>query len=178
MENKDKTKKQLLVGEEILEAIGDAISIQDTNFKILYQNKKGKEIIGDHVGEYCYEAYEQNKSICDGCALAITFKDGKIHTTERIVPIDKRIEYFEIIASPLRDSTGKIIAGVEVVRNITERKRMEEVLRQSEEKFRLSIENAKDAIFWGDTETGLIIKCNEAAEALLEKKREEMIGYP
>jgi PAS domain S-box-containing protein len=64
----------------------------------------------------------------------------------------------------------------ELQNEIRERRQAEQGLRQSEEKFRLSFENAKDAIFWADPKTGLISKCNRAAELLLEKKREEIIG--
>ena len=39
--------------------------------------------------------------------------------------------YFEITASPLRDSTGNIIAGIEVARNITERKKAEDQITVS-----------------------------------------------
>jgi len=56
-------------------------------------------------------------------------------------------------------------------------KRSEDVPQKSEERFRLIFENAKDAIFWADPKTGLIINCNRSAELLLEKKREEIIGF-
>lgn len=45
---------------EILDSIGDPISIQDTNFRVLYQNKRHRENVGIKIGEYCYNAY-QNK---------------------------------------------------------------------------------------------------------------------
>ncbi|MEW6515605.1 MAG: ATP-binding protein [candidate division FCPU426 bacterium] len=61
---------------------------------------------------------------------------------------------------------------------ISERIKVEEALTESEEEFRLAFENAKDAIFWADTSTGLILKCNHAAEALLETPREALIGRP
>jgi len=57
------------------------------------------------------------------------------------------------------------------------KKKIEE-LKATEEKFRLAFENAKDAIFWADPKTGMITNCNKAAESLLEKKRNEIIGYP
>ena len=57
-----------------------------------------------------------------------------------------------------------------------DRNRAEEALRESEEKCRLTFENAVDAIFWADPETGLITNCNRAAEDLLEKTRDEIIG--
>ncbi len=52
----------------------------------------------------------------------------------------------------------------------------QEALRESEEKCRLTFESSVDAIFWADPETGLVTNCNRAAESLLEKSREEIIG--
>jgi diguanylate cyclase (GGDEF)-like protein/PAS domain S-box-containing protein len=65
-----------------------------------------------------------------------------------------------------------------VSRDATERKKAEEALGQSEEQFRLAFENAKDAIFWADPKTGLIVRCNKAAENLLERKREDILKKP
>jgi PAS domain S-box-containing protein len=123
-----KTEEEKAKSEAIIAGIGDGISIQDTNFKVLYQNRIHKDFIGDHVGEFCYEGYERKDHVCQGCPVATSFKDGRIHTTERTVLRDDKMSYFEITASPLRDSTGEIIAGIEVVRDVTERKTLEEQL--------------------------------------------------
>ncbi len=37
---------------QILDSIGDPISIQDTSFKVIYQNKRHRETVGDKVGEF------------------------------------------------------------------------------------------------------------------------------
>ncbi len=118
--------------ETILAAMGDAVSIQDTDFKILYQNKIHIGFIGDHKGEYCYGAYENRDHICEGCPVAMSFKDGKIHTEERGITKGGETSCFEITASPLRDSKGDIIAGIEICRDITERKRIEGQIREGE----------------------------------------------
>jgi len=60
---------------------------------------------------------------------------------------------------------------------IDERKQIEETLKKNEEKLRLTFETAKDAILWTNPKTGIIINCNKATEELLEKPREEIIGY-
>lgn len=110
---------------DTLEALGDAISIQDTDFKILYQNQAHINMIGDHAGNYCYKAYNNFDSVCKGCPVAMSFQDGKIHTIEKKGAPHKGISDVEITASPLKDGTGKIIAGIEAVRDISERKKME-----------------------------------------------------
>ena len=127
--------------EGILEAIGDGISIQDTNFRVIYQNQAHKQFVGEHLGEFCCKAYEKREHICDGCPVAMAFKDGKTHIEERSAPTEKGISYFEITASPLRDNDGQIIAGIEIARDITENKKSEEELRESEHKYRLLFEN-------------------------------------
>ncbi|RJR20931.1 MAG: hypothetical protein C4581_02740 [Nitrospiraceae bacterium] len=114
-----------IIKQGIFEAIGDAVSIQDTDFRILYQNAKAKEIIGDHVGEYCYRAFERREEICVNCPLALTLTDGVVRTAERQNPFVEPPLFIEITTSALRDAEGKIIAGTEVVRNITDRKMLE-----------------------------------------------------
>jgi PAS domain S-box-containing protein len=120
--------KEIVNSEGILEAIGDAVSIQDRTFKILYENQAHKDMLGNHEGEYCYTAYQERKDICDGCNLALTFRDGGVHKVLRELQTGKKTRYFEITSSPLRDTKGRIIAGIEVVRDITERKKADKLI--------------------------------------------------
>lgn len=108
--------------EAIIAALGDGISIQDRNFRVLYQNEVHKSLMGDRRGEFCYKAYRGRDSVCDGCHLVISFRDGKVHKKEQLRTTDEGTRYFEIASSPLRDSEGRIVAGIEAVREITDRK--------------------------------------------------------
>ncbi len=126
--------------EAIVASIGDALGIVDTNYVIKYQNQVSKNLLGDHIGEFCYKAYKGADQICEGCPVAVSLKDGKIHKTERSWSTDKGITRLEVTASPLRDSTGKIIGGIEVVRDITERKKMEALLQEEKNKLQAVVE--------------------------------------
>ena len=133
MEQKSFNKLEQIINNptilSLLESIGDGISIQDTDFKILYQNEKAKVTIGEHTGRYCYEMYEIREGVCEECPLALSFKDGKVHTVERTHP--SRTLTVEITTSPILDDEQNIIGGIEVVRDITERKKFEDILRNT-----------------------------------------------
>ncbi len=132
--------------EAIIAAMGDGISIQDRNFRVLYQNRIHRELVGDHIGEYCYQGYQKKDHVCDGCHVAMSFDDGKIHKKEQSRKTEKGTFYYEIISSPLRDAKGEIIAGIEAVRDITGRKQMETALKESEEQFRTLAEEREKMV--------------------------------
>lgn len=60
--------------------------------------------------------------------------------------------------------------------DITDRKEIEEALRESEEKYRSLFEEANDAIFLVDADTGFILDANREAELLLACPKNEIIG--
>lgn len=116
--------------EAIIAALGEALSIQDRDFRVVYQNRIHMEIKGDCRGRFCYEAYEQNETVCALCPVAMVFSDGELHLVEKSVMIGGKPACVELVASPLRDATGEIVAAIEIARNITARKRTEEEIRE------------------------------------------------
>jgi PAS domain S-box-containing protein len=62
--------------------------------------------------------------------------------------------------------------------DITERKRAEETVRESEERYRILFDEALDGICLADAETGFIIDCNQALADLVCRERAELIGQP
>ena len=65
-------------------------------------------------------------------------KGEVVRNLEEIIrtPVNGELRYREVSSAPVRDARGTIIGSVSVVRDITERKRMEEVLRQSEARYK------------------------------------------
>ena len=64
----------------------------------------------------------------------------------------------------------------DLIKEIEERKQTEEALRESEAKHRAFFENAQDAIFVADGETGMILDANKAAQGALGRSLEEIMG--
>jgi len=118
--------------EAIIASMGDGLSIQDTDYIITYQNKVLKDLRGDHTGEHCYTAYENRDHVCEGCPVAKVFRDGSIHHAERSATVGEQTLHVEITASPLRDMQGNIVAGIEVIKDVTEQKKLEAQLRHSQ----------------------------------------------
>jgi PAS domain-containing protein len=72
--------------EAVIAAIPDGISIQDLNFRVVYQNAVHRELVGDQQGKVCYEKYSSRDSICPGCPVAASFADGGNHVLLKSVP--------------------------------------------------------------------------------------------
>ncbi len=92
---------------------------------------------------------------------------------------ERRFElYFKPLAMWLYISVYSPKKGyfVAIFDNITQRKKNEIALAQSEEKYRMLFEGATDAILVADAETGTIIECNPATLKMFGKTRAELIG--
>jgi len=77
----------------------------------------------------------------------------------------------------VNDRTAELQKANELLeKKIEERRRAEEKLKESEEKYRSLFENSKDAIFIVDTKTGIILDANRQAERLTGRPRQEIIG--
>lgn len=76
----------------------------------------------------------------------------------------------------LRDSEGVAQGLVGVTRDISEKKRAEEALRESEERFRTSFMTTPDSISIHKGPEGVFVDVNEAFESITGYSREDVIG--
>ncbi|HAK60440.1 MAG TPA: hypothetical protein DCO77_08675, partial [Nitrospiraceae bacterium] len=157
--------------EAIVAALGAGIGILDRDFKLLYQNQAHRDILGGHSGEYCYQAFHERDHVCESCPVEMTFADGNIHTVERTVPGDEGERFIEVTTSPLKDRTGTIVAGIEVVTDITGRKLVE----NSRAMLREAIESLPIGITIGDL-SGKIVYVNHAEAEIHGFQAAELIG--
>ncbi len=133
--------------------------------------RKKEEMVGNLRSQlYPREKVEHYKKLF---TTAIEQK-GAYEADAEFITSEGKIKPVFITASVSRIDDTSIIQ--EIVRDMSERKSAEMALQESEEKFKQLFENAKDAIFWADFDTGLIINCNKAAEEMLERSRSEIVG--
>ena len=100
---------------------------------------------------------------------------GGFHTSFRIVVPDGQVRHIEAHASVLRTPDGKPDLMVGVNLDVTERKLVEEEVKESEEKFRRITERSFDAIYHIDVD-GMLTYASPAAERLAGYRPDDVIG--
>lgn len=147
-ENEEALKKSEREKALILQSTSDTIVYQDRELKIIWANDAASQQIGktpeEMAGKYCYEVWREQTEPCIACPVVDALQTGEAQEMETITP-DGRIWIDR--GYPVRDEEGEIIGVVEVATDITDLKKAEEALRESEERFRRLAENAQDVVF-------------------------------
>ncbi len=89
---------------------------------------------------------------------------------------DGQYIYVSLKISAIHDTEGTIIGASTVARDITERKKMEKLLSDSEEQYRLLFETANDGILLIEKNEGKIVHINPSVERILGYSARESIG--
>ena len=162
--------------EIVTQNVGAGLAIISKDYRTLWANKVLKDKFGDVEGKICYSTYNQRNEICSRCGVREVLETGKAEVVNEQVgkDVDDKTIWSEIIATPIKDNDGNIIAVLELVVPITERKKAEDELKESEEKYRNLVENARDVIMTFDLK-GNVTSINKAA-AEYGFKIDEIIG--
>ncbi|KKL69336.1 hypothetical protein LCGC14_2115970, partial [marine sediment metagenome] len=165
----------------IMNSIPDQVCILDRSLDILYINSVTEEIYGPSaLGSKCYQIYHGLDEPCSDCQVRRTFEDSEVHNKECIRRMGEESRYCWCVSNVFeRDEEERPISVVEVSRDITDRKKIEQELKVSEEKYRLLFDNSPIGIGLSTIE-GKVLDSNDAMVELTGFSVEDLnkVGAP
>lgn len=182
--DRKRAEQERLESEEqyrsILESIADGYCEVDLSGRITFHNRQFAEMLG-YSGEDMRGM--AGREIMDPANTERVFEEfRRVYETGRadqsfdweVIRKGGEILHVESSISLIRDAEGHPVGFRGVVRDVTERKKAEEALQESEEKYRLLFSAEHDAIALYDMELGRFVDANEAALNLYGYTRDEL----
>ena len=131
------------------DAVPDLISILAPDYTIRKANRTMADALGmtpaELAGKRCYEYVHGTDSPPQCCPHNLSLQDGREHTVEVFEP--RLGGNLMVTVSPLHDTEGRILGSVHVVRNINKRVQAEDLLRESEERYRRISDLTSDFVY-------------------------------
>jgi PAS domain S-box-containing protein len=169
--------------KDIIDAAPDLIHVIAPDMKIINRNATSKKLF-PHIkeGDHCYKGLHKRDKICSHCGVIKVFNDQtrQSHESAITLPGGEKI-IVHSTSSPIFNGSGDVIAAVEILRDITDRKEAVRALRKSEERFSALFNLASDCILLLDpsqSDDPVIVDANISACNMHGYDLEEMIGKP
>ncbi|HYA15652.1 MAG TPA: PAS domain S-box protein [Syntrophales bacterium] len=156
----------------IVGAFDGFIYICSPDYRIKFMNERLIERTGyNGTGELCYKVLHDRDSICPWCVNERVF-NGETVRWELQSPKDDR--WYYVVNTPIYNSDGSIFKQ-SMISDITENKRAEQALIESERKYRLLVENSNDIIYITN-HRGHFIYANPVAELFFDCPMSDLLG--
>ncbi|MHC4865515.1 MAG: sensor histidine kinase [Planctomycetota bacterium] len=131
--------------KSVVENIGIGVSLISPKMEILALNKQMKDWfpgIDMSKKPVCYRSFNlpAREHVCSYCPTVKSLKDGRVHEAITETPAEGRIVNYRIVASPIKDKNGEVTAAIEVVEDITERKKAQEELQKARDELEMRVE--------------------------------------
>ena len=159
---KNKEAQRLMA---VLEALEGGIYIVSRDYAVEFMNQAMIRDFGPGIGKKCYEVINRSDEKCPWCRAEEVFKKEETLRYERYIPASDKT--YDLIDIPLKNIDGSI-SKLAIYRDITERKRREEILWTTQADFRRLFENVGCGVYISSKEGKFL----DANHALLD-----MLGY-
>lgn len=165
-EAEDRLKESESKYRELIEQASDGIFIANEDGKLLFVNERGRRMIGysekEIIGMPIAKTYADDQQDMANAAIDALRADKSVQFERMMRRKDGTLFPVEVSVKPLTDGTFQGI-----VRDITERKGIDEAIRESEEKFRSLAEESPNMIFIN----------NHGKIAYVNRRCTEIMGY-
>jgi two-component system cell cycle sensor histidine kinase/response regulator CckA len=171
--------KNLSLLQAITEGTTDTVFVKDLQGRYLMINSAGAHLMGrgpaEVIGKDDSELFtpETGRQIMEHDRSII--QSGKTHTGEEFGVSAGIARTYLSTKGPHRDANGNVVGLLGISRDITDRKRAEEEIRQSQEKLRIHLEHTPLAVIEWDTEAQ-VTAWNPSAERLFGFSSQEAMG--
>ncbi|MEW5802868.1 MAG: sigma 54-interacting transcriptional regulator [bacterium] len=159
----------------LFDSMADAVLVINGDYQVEFMNQPAISRFGKQIGRRCFQVLCGCDRPCSSCQLS----DQGRSSSEQILfhcHDCHRNRWYEISAAPLikHDKTKSI---VEIIRDVTKEKELEEKLVASEKKYRTLVSHTKDLIMVQDFQ-GTVLFVSESVENLLGYRAEEFCQRP
>ena len=170
----------------ILNALGEGVYGLDLEGRATFANPAAARMTGwevdELIGKPQHEIVHHSKP--DGspypdaeCPIYAAFRNAATyHVSDEVFWRRGGVSFpVEYCSTPMVDGRGEVVGAVVVFRDITERKRLESELRESEERFR-TLYRQSPAMLHSIDQDGILVDVSDQWLEVLEYSRQEVIG--
>jgi PAS domain S-box-containing protein len=126
--------------------------------------------VSEIIGKKCFREFEKRSAVCRHCPGVQTMTTGRSAEVETEGVRDDGSRFLVRLQTfPVISQGGGASAFIEIAEDITDRKRIEEALRESEEKYRSLVESSENSIYLVD---------EECTYLFMNKRHLSRIGVP
>jgi PAS domain S-box-containing protein len=112
------------------------VSIHNRDFKIVATNQIFKERLGDKIGANSWEIYKNGTGREKTCPVWKTFQTGEgLRTEETVTCLNGKEQPVVVHTAPIRGSEQEVELVLEIAADITEVKRLQEELRETQQRY-------------------------------------------